>query len=655
MLLNEQNGYFHQVPGWNLNCAVVGAALTELSLLSRIDTDIDSLSVYDSTETGDPALDPILNKIADDPVQRNAEYWVEHLTDHADTIIELTLTRLVERKILKHHDGEFWTLNHAGQHSNSGEDAADPFIKVRISETILTNRIPHPRDAIIICLLNTCDVFRFIYDLDDQARQRIDIISKMDRVGRAIANAVKYNMANPLFRRSRLSKKIPSIALRHLLFNPHLRTGNIPAVFADLAKKHGPVFQFRPPFQEPMTVLAGVEVNRNVHRNGRMYLRTRDYFTDLEKVYRSSGLIPSLDGSDHFRLRKAMQPGYSRKRLEGRLDSLYGYIRTFMAQWETGSTLHAASTCRLMINSQVSPLTINIESQDFVQDLIQFKERALITHVAKILPKFMLHTPNMKRASKAIETGVQRILNAHTPAQRVNCPRDLADDLLSLYASDPQLLPESNLSFSLSAPMLASMYLGDALGFALWAMASQPGLYDKIRSEADALFGNGDPDAKDLTNSAIDVTRRCIMECMRMYPIVPLSIRNVMNSYVIEGYELPLGERVIIAQTSTHYMSDLFPEPFTFDIDRYLPPRNEHRSPGYAPYGLGTHTCLGFRWANLQLAVNLLMIAHYFTLKVSPPDYKLTINPFPSLSPSNRLKFHIAEQRRELPDQNSSS
>ena len=30
MLLNEHSGYFHQVPGWQLNCAVVGAVLAEL-------------------------------------------------------------------------------------------------------------------------------------------------------------------------------------------------------------------------------------------------------------------------------------------------------------------------------------------------------------------------------------------------------------------------------------------------------------------------------------------------------------------------------------------------------------------------------------------------------------------------------------------------
>ncbi len=51
----------------------------------------------------------------------------------------------------------------------------------------------------------------------------------------------------------------------------------------------------------------------------------------------------------------------------------------------------------------------------------------------------------------------------------------------------------------------------------------------------------------------------------------------------------------------------------------------------------------------LQLAVNVLMVAHYFTLKVSPEDYKLRFSPLPSMKPNKKLKLHIAEQRRELP------
>ena len=95
-------------------------------------------------------------------------------------------------------------------------------------------------------------------------------------------------------------------------------------------------------------------------------------------------------------------------------------------------------------------------------------------------------------------------------------------------------------------------------------------------------------------------------------------------------------------------MDEVFPDPFKFDIDRYLPPRSERRSPGYAPYGLGAHTCLGFQWMELQLAVNVLMVAHYFTLEVSPADYNLRFSPLTSLKPDKKLSFRIAEQRREL-------
>ena len=653
MLLNEETGYFHQVPGWDLNCAVVGAVLAELSLRSRIDTDMESLFLVDQTETGNPALDSILKEIAAESVQRNTQYWIERLAPRAESIIDSVLNRLVDLKILDHHDGDFYTLARTGWqtelYSNSIEDTAGEFIKLRIMRYIFTDAIPNPRDIIIICLVNTCDVFRFIFQLDDESEERIESICQMDLIGRSIAAAVVHNQAGPLLQRSHLTKQIPAVPLRQLLLNPHVRDGNIPALFAELTQKYGPVFKIRPPFAKPMIFIAGPQTNHWVHRHGRMYLRAGDYFADFEKVYGAHGVLPSMDGADHFRLRKAMGPAYSRGRLVGQMDQVYHHVRKYMANWTVGDSYAAKRMCRRMINAQISPLSVSVDSQDIIDDLMKYKERALCTHIMKALPKFMLSTPSMKRRAKAVDVLLQRVQNVHTPAQRAGCPRNLADDWLSLHASDPQLVPESNLRFALSAALIASVYLGDALSFAVYAMASQPALYDQIRREADALFENGDPAGEAFTPAAIDVTHRFLMECLRMYPIVPMSMRNVMNTCVIEGYELPVGSRIYIAQTAPHYMDDVFPDPFTFDIDRYRPPRNEHRSPGYAPYGLGTHTCLGSRWMELQLAVNVLMIARYFTLEVSPADYKLRFSPLPSMKPSKKLKFHIAEQKRELP------
>ena len=652
-LLNEESGYFRQVPGWDLNCAVIGGALAELSFMSRIDTDMDSLILLDETATGDPALDPILAEIANESRQRNAQYWIERLAPLAESIIDVTLERLVHLRILQHHDGDFWSLaRNAWQtesFATSGEGTAVEFVKNRLSRALFNNEIPDPRDVVIICLTNICDVLRFIFELDEESEERVEFICKMDLIGRSIAAAVGQNIAIPLAQRSALTKAIPVVPLRRVLRSKHIRGGNLPALFAELAEEHGPVFEIRPPFAERMIILAGPETNHWVHRHGRMDLRARDYLEEFEKVYGGSGLLPALDGADHFRYRKSVQPAYSRSRLEDRLDEFFGYVRGNMATWNVGETYPAVDLSRKLVNASMSPLMISIDSQDVLDDLHKFKTRALKTHIGRTMPRFMLKTPAMKRRAKLVDVVVDRVQRVHTPAQRAGCPRDLADELLSMHASDRQFLPESNLRFVLSASLIASMYVGDQLGFIIHAMLSHPELHERIRGEADALFGDGDPDRAELTGPGTDVTRRLIMECMRMYPIAPMSVRNVMNTCVVEGYELPEGARVFIVQTATHYMNDLFPEPFKFDIDRYSPTRKEHVGIGYAPYGLGTHTCLGARWTELQLSTNLLMMAHYFDLEIAPKNYKFRISPFPSMSPDKKLKFKVAGQRHELP------
>ena len=176
----------------------------------------------------------------------------------------------------------------------------------------------------------------------------------MDLIGRSIADAVEENINNPLLASSHLSKKIPRVPLHRILLNSHARTGNLPALFADLTKQYGPVFEIAPPFSKPNIFLSGAEVNRWVRRHGRKYLTSKSYFGDFEKVYGAVGILPSLDGADHFRYRKTMTPAYSRGRLEGQLDMVYGKAREYMANWKVGESYSARDLCRKMINAQMS-------------------------------------------------------------------------------------------------------------------------------------------------------------------------------------------------------------------------------------------------------------------------------------------------------------
>ncbi len=642
------------MPGWTLSCTIAGAALAELSLLSRINSDLESLILLDDTPTDDPALDDILKEITSEPEQHNVQYWVERLAAHAESIIDTTLERLVANGILRHHAGEFWTLapnsGQWDQYMTSRDGTVVDFVRTRISGVIFDNEIPDPRDMIIISLVNACDVFRFIFELDEASQARITFISNLDVIGRSLGEAVTKSLVAPLLQRPSLTKPIPKAPLRDLLFNRHLREGNLPALFADLAKRHGPVFELSVPFRkERMIFLAGQQTNQWAHRHGRMHLRAKEYFRRLGEIYGVSRSIHSMDGADHFRYRKAMQPSYSREALTNRLDEVYRNARTHMATWAVGDSLAASGSLRELMNAQISPLLISTDTQDIINEVIDYKVRALNVGLVNVLPGFTLHTPSMRRHARAVSELVDRIQRTHTPAQRLGQPRDVADGYLGLNASDPQFLPESDLNVPLGTMLMARMYLGDQLGFAVYAMVTHPELYERVRAEADALFADGDPDDQDLSPANIDVTHRLMMETLRLYPIVAMAMRDVMNTCVVEGFELPVGARVIIVSTAAHYMEDLFPDPLSFDIDRYLPPRNEHASTSYAPYGLGTHACMGFRWSEVQLALNLLMLTHYFRFELASSPPKRLINSFPSQSPSDKIRFRIAEQRHELP------
>ena len=650
-LLDEERGYFRQVPGWNLNCAMVGAALGELSLLGRIDTDPESLTLLDATDTGHPLLDPILREIATEAETHDARYWIERLAPQSESLISQALDGLVQRQILDVHPGGFYTFARRqrpgktppGKHHLAGE-----VVKAQLTRIVFADEIPGPRDVIITGLVNACRVFHLMYPIDEEAEERIQLVCQMDLIGQAIAAAVSQSILAPSLRRPSLTKPIPTVSLRDLVFNRELREGRLPAGFANLADKYGPVFELRIPFRRNVIVLAGLKTNEWAHRMGRLFLRSKEYFEGVDKAYGVSRSMHSIDGADHFRFRRSLHTAYSRKTLTSRLDEVYGLARAHMASWDVGTTMPVQVMLRPFVNAQTSPLLANVDTQAEIDEALEYKIRVLNVGIIKMLPRFMLKTPSMRRRAKVTQQIVDRMQSTHTAAQRVGMHEDVVDAYLALHASDPQFLPESDLSLPLGAILMTAMYMGDQVGFALYWLLQNPELYERVTAEADALWAEGDPGEDDFSRDRIDVTHRVLMETLRMSPIVPMSMRTVMNTCVVEGYELPVGAQLVIAQTAAHYSEEVFPDPWKFDIDRYVPPRNEHKSRGYAPYGLGTHSCLGSRWADLHIVINLLMLTHHFKIELARPYERLPMDPLPSQSPGNKLKFRLAEQRHEI-------
>ena len=653
LLHSDDTGYFVPIPEWRMSCALAGAVLMDLALENRIDSDLESLTLTNPMPTGDSLLDPVLEEIAEEEGVHAPQYWVERIARRADDISDEAIGRLVKMGIFEADAGGF--LNLSKKVTRTGryplvDGRAGEEIKGRILRILLDGEIPEPRDVPIIGLVHYCGGFRAMMDPDEYelAEDRIELFSGMDLIGRAIGPAVRSSYRPPESLRAARRRPLPRVTLWSMLSSKAARQGNLPKFMAEKNKEVGSVFRLRLPGGD-MVVLAGRETNHWVAKKGRLYLRTRDYLEDFQTEWGTARSIASMDGADHYRMRRAVKAGNSRQVVSDRLDELFAFGRSTFGDWGIGKVVPGEMACQRLIGEQISHLSVSTEPSGILDDLLVFEFRALKVHVMRLLPKFMLRTPRMNRFRNRVFELYARIHASHTPAQREGKRRDLVDDLMELHQADPQFLPETDLGFAFIAPIIAGHYTGSAMAFTIYEFLKHPEYREQIVAEADALFADGDPAGEDLTAESIDATRRFIMEVLRLHPVIPVHNRTAMNSFEINGIEVPAYSKVLVGFAATHYMEEFFAEPDRFDIDRFKGPRNEHRQTGaYVPFGVGTHVCGGQRWTQLQMAANLLLIARHLDLELVPRDYQLKLSPMPKTSPNKKFKFRVRGLRYPL-------
>lgn len=192
LLLHDENGTFLPVGEYTLNRALAGAVLMDLAFANRIDTDPERLTVTDSAQTGTPALDRVLNRIAGEEEIRDTRTWIETLSaDEAGAIKEAALDALVARGILERREEKFlWVFRSRRYPMIDGK--AEREAKKRIADVLFTDEIPHPRDVALICLADACGILRAVFEEREIKRvaPRIELLRKMDLIGREMAGAI---------------------------------------------------------------------------------------------------------------------------------------------------------------------------------------------------------------------------------------------------------------------------------------------------------------------------------------------------------------------------------------------------------------------------------------------------------------------------------
>ena len=643
------------VPDRTLRYALAGAALMDLALANRIDTDPRSLFLIDPAPLGDDLLDPILEEIAGAPDTRSCEFWVRRITQRADELRDLVLERLVEQGILETDDeGAGFALTRRVARSRRYPAPVDREVEwaihPRLMDVLFSDDLPSPRDSVMVGLVHACGLFRRLLTAEeyDEVEERIELLAGLELVGQSVTAAIRNvtlaesQAARRAMREQgggwpRASGRLPVLGHAHRL------AGDLRGFCTEQYLKHGPVFEVTA-LGDSYVVMAGQEANLFMKREGKFHMRTSDSWQAFTSHLGVAKLLIGLEGADHRLLRRTKRNGYSRGYISERMPEAVAVVDRELAQLSFERPIPVVHAMTRIMVEQITLLTAGVSSRDHIDDLIAFSN-AMHGVTFRRYPRLMMRTPPVRRARRRLELLIERGLDEHESKPKDNGARDLIDDLLDLHRSSPDFLAETDMFINAMGPFLVGMdTVAATTSFALYALLKHPDLLEQVRREADDLFAAGDPTIEGIRR--MTTTRNFLLETMRMWPIAHAIPRTVANSFEFGGYLIPYGTKALIATSVTHALPEFFPDPERFDINRYSPERREHLQHGaFVPFGLGHHGCLGQGFAEVQMVLTVAALLHQADIALDPPGYRLKIQHAPGPRPDRKFSIRLSRRR----------
>jgi cytochrome P450 len=352
------------------------------------------------------------------------------------------------------------------------------------------------------------------------------------------------------------------------------------------------------------------------------------------------------NGDTWLRQRRIIDPAFQGGRLRD----------AFPAIWAAGQ----AGMARLSVNAGNTPIEVEEHTSHIAADVIfrtlfslpiedetansVFREfqahqrsQPILNLAAFVpLPKWMPrgHRRQTRKTAQTIRYLIGELTASRMQAiAKGTAPDDLATKIITL--KDP--VTGDGFSTDEMIDQVAIFFLAghetsaSALSWALYLLATHPDWQEKLAAEAHQVLGDA-PDVPEFSvMSRLRITRDVFRETLRLYPPVPMMVRQTTLPEIFRNRDVPKGSMIVISPWHLHRHERLWDNPDGFDPARWATENGKTCArDAYLPFSAGARTCSGAGFAMVEGVLLLAMIAKTFKItaiadRVPEPIAHLTV------------------------------
>lgn len=191
LAVDEKTGQLRSTREFGTAYALVGAVFFDLALARKIDTDLESVHMIDTTPTGNPTLDRVMTNMSLKPGLTTVRGWIEEIFLRRQDLEGEALSSLIDRGILRHEvskllwviDVERFPMVNKQEHRH---------VKLRLAKAILTDEIPDTRDIMLVSIAEPCGLLGYVLssaELENR-RERIHMLCNLETISRTVTAAI---------------------------------------------------------------------------------------------------------------------------------------------------------------------------------------------------------------------------------------------------------------------------------------------------------------------------------------------------------------------------------------------------------------------------------------------------------------------------------